>query len=248
MLPVAFEEGFGFEKFADYALNTMPLLGIYKGNVFLDAKGGTFQDFMDGSLAICPGQRATMSDWQNHLNTIWPEVRLRRFLEMRGADNGPQEMIKALPAFWAGILYDKTSLDAAYEMVRDWSNQDRDYLRVMAPQHGMQTPFMGTTLQDVAKNCLTLAEEGLRRRGVLNEAGQDERVYLQPLHEIAQSGRNWAQRLEYRFRKVWKGDISRLFNEMNYESEPSVLKSAPVVKRRKQAAPDQKPKRQRGRG
>lgn len=102
MLPVAFEEGFGFEKFAEYAMSTMPMLGLYKGNVFMDAKGGKFEDFMEGKLSVCPGQKATISDWQNHLNTIWPEVRLRRFLEMRGTDNGPQEMIKALPAFWVG--------------------------------------------------------------------------------------------------------------------------------------------------
>lgn len=227
MLPIAFEDDFGFEKFTDYALNTMPLLGIYKGNVFHDAKGATFGDFMEGNLSICPGQRATISDWQNHLNTIWPEVRLRRFLEMRGADNGPQEMIKALPAFWVGLLYDKTSLDAAYDMVRDWTDQDRDYLRVMTPQHGMQTKFLGTTVQDIAQNCLAMASEGLRRRAVPDDNGNDERQYLQPLHEIASSGRNWAQRLERRFRKVWKGDIRQLFNEMSYAAEPTVLKPEP---------------------
>lgn len=234
MLPVAFEEDFGFEKFADYALKTMPMLGIYKGNVFIDAKGGKFEDFMEGNLGICPGQKATISDWQNHLNTIWPEVRLRRFLEMRGTDNGPQEMIKALPAFWVGLLYDKQSLNAAYDMVKDWTNQDRDYLRVMTPQHGLQTPFMNTTVQEMAKNCLALSEAGLKRRGIQNENGQDERIYLEPLHEIATSGRNWAMRLEERFRKEWKGDINHLFREMSYEANPSVLRApAPVQAQKK---------------
>lgn len=237
MLPVAFEDGFGFEKFADYALNTMPMLGIYKGNVFMDAKGGMFQDFMDGNLGIVPGQKATISDWQNHLNTIWPEVRLRRFLEMRGTDNGPQEMIKALPAFWVGLLYDKQSLDAAYDMVKDWTNQDRDYLRIMTPSHGLQTPFMGTTVQDIAKNCLALAEEGLKRRGVKNEAGQDERIYLEPLNEIADTGRNWAQRLEERFKTVWKGDISHVFTEMSYAANPSVLRAPALAQKAQAAAP-----------
>jgi len=229
MLPIAFDEGFGFEMFTDYALNTMPLLGIYKDNVFMDAKGAKFQEFMDAKLEICPGQSATISDWQNHLNTIWPEVRLRRFLEMRGTDNGPAEMIKALPSFWVGLLYDKQSLDQAYEMVKNWTPQDRDYLRVMTPNTGLQTPFNGTTVQEIAKQCLALSDEGLRRRGVKNAKGQDERIYLEPLKEIVQSGRNWAIRLEERFNGAWKGDIKRVFNEMSYAAEPSVLKDAPAV-------------------
>lgn len=231
MLPAAFEEGFGFEKFADYAMHTMPMLGIYKGNVFMDAKGAPFQDFIDGKLDICPGQKATLADWQNHLNTIWPEVRVRRFLEMRGTDNGPQEMIKALPAFWVGLLYDKQSLDAAYDMVKDWSNEDRDYLRIMTPQHGLQTPFMNgtTTVQEIAKNCLALADAGLKRRAVLNAAGQDESIYLEPLKEIATSGRNWAMRLTDMYNGPWKGDLKKLFMAMNYEFEPSVLKSESEV-------------------
>jgi glutamate--cysteine ligase len=226
MLPVAFEDGFGFEKFADYALKTMPMLGIYKGSVFIDAKGAPFQSFMDGQLPICPGQKATLADWQNHLNTIWPEVRVRRFLEMRGTDVGPQEMIKALPAFWVGLLYDKQALNDAYEMVKDWSNEDRDYLRIMTPMHGLQTPFMNgtTTVQEIAKNCLALAEQGLKRRAVLDAQGRDESIYLEPLKEIATSGRNWAQRLVEQYNGPWKGDLKNLYTLMNYENEPSVLK------------------------
>jgi glutamate--cysteine ligase len=228
MLPIAFDKDFGFEKFADYAMNAVPMLGIYKGNTFLDAHGAKFQDFMEGKLEICPGQVATLTDWSNHLNTIWPEVRLRRFLEMRGADNGPAEMIKALPAFWVGILYDDQSLDAAYEMIRDWTLEEREYLRLMTPQKGLQTPFMnGTTnVQEIAKNCLKLAEEGLKRRNIKDAAGNDESVYLAPLHEIANSGKNWAQRLLEKYHGEWKGDINKLFAEMSYENEPSVLKSA----------------------
>jgi glutamate--cysteine ligase len=226
MLPVAFEKGFGFEKFVDYALNEMPLMGIYKDNVFIDARGGKFGDFMEGKLEVYPGHKATLADWENHLNTIWPEVRLRRFLEMRGADNGPAEMIKALPAFWAGILYDKTSLDAAYELVRRWTNEDREYLRAMTPLKGLQTPFMNgaTTVKKLAKQCIELAEAGLRRRAIVDADGNDESIYLAPLHEIADSGMNWAQRLLARYHDDWNGDINRLFAEQNYESETSVLK------------------------
>ena len=234
MLPVAFEDGFGFEKFADYAMRDMPMLGLYKGNVFMDAKGGKFEDFMDGKLGVAPGQQATISDWQNHLNTIWPEVRLRKFLEMRGTDNGPQEMIKALPAFWVGMLYDKQSLNAAYDMVKDWTENDRELLRVLTPQTGLQTKFMGTTVQEIAKNCLALSEEGLKRRNVRNELGQTEGVYLEPLHEIADTGRNWAVRLEERFNTVWGGNINRLFEEMSYEANPSVLRApAPAQAQKK---------------
>jgi glutamate--cysteine ligase len=226
MLPVAFEEGFGFEKFVDYALNEMPMMGLYKDGVFIDAKGGMFSDFMEGKLAASPGQKATFADWENHLNTIWPEVRLRRFLEMRGADNGPAEMIKALPAFWVGLLYDKQSLDTAYEMIRDWTEEDRDYLRAQTPITGLQTPFMGTTVQDIAKNCLALSEAGLKRRDIRDEHGNDESVYLAPLHEIAESGMNLAQRLLEKFHNAWGGDIKPLFKEQSYENEPSILKRA----------------------
>ncbi len=223
MLPVAFEEGFGFEMFVDYALERMPMMGVYKGSVFLDAKGANFKSFMEGRLEACPGQVATLDDWQNHLNTIWSEVRLRRFLEMRGADNGPAEMIKAQAALWTGLLYDSAALDAAYEMVRDWTPQDRDYLRLMVPVHGLQTKFLGTTVQEFAKNALALAETGLKTRRQVDNRGNDESGYLAPMHEIAASGLNWAQRLEHRFRHEWHGDINKVFETMDYARSPSVL-------------------------
>lgn len=224
MLPIAFEEDFGFEKFVDYAMNDMPLFGIYKDGLFVDAKGAKFTDFMEGKLEVAPGQKATIADWENHLNTIWPEVRLRRFLEMRGTDNGPAEMIKALPAFWVGLLYDKESLDAAYEMVRDWTNEDRDHLRAVTPRDGLQTEFLGTTVQELARNCLAIAEAGLKRRAIKDADGNDESVYLKPLHEIANSGQSLAQRLVERYHGEWKGDIRHLFNEQSYANEPTVLK------------------------
>lgn len=228
MLPIAFDEGFGYEMFVDYALEKMPLMGIYKGSTFLDAKGQSFQRFIDGKLDICPGQHATLSDWQNHLNTIWSEVRLRRFLEMRGADNGPAEMIKALPALWVGLLYDQQALDDAYAMIENWSNEDRGYLRAVVPKHGLQTPFMTATVQDVAKNMLAIAQAGLHRRGVLDAKGNDESLYLEPLHEIAHSGLNFSQRLRQRLHGEWRGDIRHVFNAMSYANAPSVLSSQPL--------------------
>jgi len=222
MLPVAFEKGFGFEKFVDYAMS-MPLLGVYDGDVFVDTKGATFADFMAGKLDAFPGRKPTISDWVNHLNTIWPEVRLRGFLEMRGADNGPPEMIKALPAFWVGLLYDKRALNAAYEMVSDWTNEDREYLRSEAPRTGLQTPFLGTTLQELAKNFLALSEAGLKRRNIRDDKGHDESVYLAPLHEIAESGRTWSTRLLEKYEGEWQGNIDKIFDEMDYAKSPSVL-------------------------
>jgi glutamate--cysteine ligase len=229
MLPVAFDEGFGYEMFVDWAMRDMPLMCIYKGNTFLDAHGAPFQDYIDGKLDIAPGQKATLPDWQNHLNTIWSEVRLRRFLEMRGADNGPSEMIKALPALWVGLLYDQQALNDAYEMVRHWTHEDREYLRDQTPKTGLQTPFLGTTVQDIAKNMLSLSEAGLRRRGVLDAKGNDESLYLEPLHEIAHSGLNWSQRLRQRLNGEWNGDLRRVFDAMSYANAPSVLAAAPAA-------------------
>ncbi len=226
MLPIAFDEGFGFEMFVDYALKEMPLMGIYKGCAFLDAGGRPFHEFIDGKLAAAPGQKATLADWQNHLNTIWSEVRLRRFLEMRGADNGPVEMIKALPAFWAGLLYDPQALDDAYEMIRDWTEGQRDYLRAQTPVTGLYTPFMGTTVQDIAKNALALSQAGLQRRGLLDAKGNDESIYLEPLHAIADSGVNWAEHLRRRLQGEWNGDLTKVFKAMNYANAPSLLRDS----------------------
>ena len=228
--PFVFEKDFGFEKFVDYAMS-LPLLGVYTDGVFMDVKkkGMTFGDFMEKGL---DGRKATMADWKNHLNTIWPEVRLRNFMEMRGADNGSAEMIKALPAFWVGLLYDKEALNAAYEMVCDWTDEDREYLRTETPRTGLQTPFMGGTVQDIAKNCLALSEAGLKRRNIKDANGNDESVYLAPMHEIADSGKNCAVRLLEKFYGKWKGDVDKVYEEMDYTKSPSVLKPPqPAVSR-----------------
>ncbi len=252
MLPEAFEDGFGFKKFAEYAIK-QPLVGIYHGDEFVHVgKGETFETFMKGELADFPGKKPTLDDWANHLNTIWPEVRVRHCLEMRGADCGPEEMLKALPAFWTGILYDKQSLDKAYDMVRDWTAEDREYLRAATPKDGLQTSFMGTTVQELAKNCLALSHEGLKRRGIQDKAGRDESAYLAPLFEIAESGRNLAVRLLENFETRWKKSLAPLFNECSYGTAKSVLErpqepeqnvliaandSAPPVLRAKKAGP-----------
>ena len=225
MLPIAFEKGFGFEKFADYALNEMPLMGIYQDDCFVQVGQDTFSQFMQGKLDICPGRKATLNDWSDHLNCIWSEVRLRQFLEMRGADTGPAEMVKALPALWAGVLYDDQALDQAYELIKGWTNEDREYLRVMVPVTGLQTEFQGTTVQQVAKQVLALADKGLANRNIKDRHGRNETQYLEPLHEIAESGKNWAMRLAERYDTSWKRDISKVFHDMSYRNSPSVIQT-----------------------
>ena len=223
MLPVAFDDDFGFEKYTEFALKDIPLLGVYRGGEFKGADDALFSEFMEGKLKACPGDKATMSDWVDHLNCIWPEVRLRQFLEMRGADCGPAEMIKALPALWVGLLYDDTALDQAYEMVKDWTEEDRDYLRTMTPLKALDTPFMGTKVKEIAQNCLALSEQGLKNRAIQNKSGVDESVYLAPLHEIAGSGRTLAQRLLDKYDNEWKGDLKHLFNQYSFRANSSVL-------------------------
>lgn len=229
MLPVAFEEGFGFERYTDFVLEKMPMIGFYEGHTFKNARLGKFADFMEAKLEACEGRQATLGDWSDLLNTVWPDTRPRKFLEMRSADVGPAEMITALGAFWKGLLYDDVALDAVLDLTKDWTNAERDYLRAAAPREGMQTAFRGGTMQDICKKLLEISEAGLKRQHVLDAKGRDESVYLEPLREIVASGLNWAQRLMQRYEGAWKGDLRHLFTEMDYAASPSVLSPAPAI-------------------
>ena len=140
MLPFAFEQGFGFEQYVDYALD-VPMYFVHRGEDYLDASGKSFRNFLDGKLDILPGEKPTLSDFEDHLSTIFPEVRLKQFLEMRGSDTGPWNQLCAMPAFWVGILYDQAALDAAWDFVKDWSEEERDQLRRDVPKYGLQTKF-----------------------------------------------------------------------------------------------------------
>lgn len=238
MLPVAFEKDFGFEKYTDYVLQKMPMLGFYEGDTFKPAQLSKFTDFIDAKLEVCGNRAATLSDWSDLLNTVWPDTRPRKLLEMRSADVGPQEMVNALAAFWTGLLYDETSLRDTLRYTKDWSNQDREYLRAMAPETGLQTTFRNTNLGDISKELLKISEAGLQRRNQLDATGQSEAKYLEPLKEIVESGRNWSQRLLERYHGPWKGNISHLFNEMDYAKSPSVLTApAPAPVNRKTFLP-----------
>lgn len=215
MLPFAFEEGFGFERYVDYALD-VPMYFVKRGNDYLDVSGSSFRDLLAGRHPTLPGETATLSDWVNHLSTIFPEVRLKRFLEMRGADTGPRSSLCALPALWTGLLYDGQSLDAAWDLVKGWSDQERQAMRDDVPRHGLKTVIAGRTLRDVGRDVLEIAAAGLQRRARLNDAGQDERSFLAPLHTVIESGRSPAELLLEQYHGAWKGSIEPVFQELAY--------------------------------
>jgi glutamate--cysteine ligase len=210
MLPFAFEDGMGFERYVDYALD-VPMYFVYRDDHYIDVAGASFRDFLAGRLEALPGAKPTLDDWTDHLTTLFPDVRLKRFLEMRGADSGPFTHLLALPALWAGLLYDRTALDGAASLVASWTAEERQAMRDAVPRLGLRTPFRGRTLREIAREVLALSEGGLLRRARLNKKGQDETRALLPLMEIVELGRTEADRLLAAYEGPWGGDIDRLF-------------------------------------
>ena len=213
MLPFVFDAGFGYERYVDYMLD-VPMYFVFRDGRYIDAAGQSFRDFMAGKLPALPGERPRLSDWTDHLSTAFPEVRLKSFLEMRGADGGPWNKICALPALWVGLLYDQTALDAAWDLVKDWDMEGREALRNAVPRLGLDAPLPGGgTLKDVAAEVLAIARAGLNARARLNASGDNETGYLAPLDEIVASGKVPAQILLDKFHGEWRGDISRVYEE-----------------------------------
>ena len=212
MLPFVFEQGFGFEHYIDYALN-VPMYFVYRNGVYLDASGKSFKDFMDGKLDILPGEKPSLADFDDHLSTIFPEVRLKTFLEMRGADTGPWNELCALSAFWVGLLYDQSALDTAWDFVKDWTDAERESLRNRVPKMGLQTPFRDKTLQDLAKIVLMISREGLKARARINAHGESESVFLQELDNFAKTGQSNADRLLGLYHGAWNGDIMKAYED-----------------------------------
>jgi glutamate--cysteine ligase len=215
MLPFAFEPGMGFERYVDYALD-VPMYFVKRGDRYIDVAGLSFRDLMQGRLAALPGERATISDWANHISTIFPEVRLKRYLEMRGADGGPWRRLPALPAYWAGILYNDSSLDAAWELVKDWTAAQRQKLRDDVPKLGFAATIAGRTVLQLATATLALAEQGLARRHLLDANGQDESRYLRPIQEFVARGITPAEELLQKFHGEWQGSVDPVFREYAY--------------------------------
>jgi len=216
MLPFVFEGGFGYERYVDYALD-VPMYFVYRDGRYIDAAGQSFRDFMRGELPALPGERPLLSDWVDHLSTAFPEVRLKSFLEMRGADGGPWSRICALPALWVGLLYDQTALDGAWDEVKHWSLEERQRLRDEVPKLGLkaQTPA-GESLRDLGARVLAIAESGLNARARFNAAGDSESGFLDPLREIVARGSTPAERLLERYNGEWQGDVSRVYEEQSF--------------------------------
>ena len=216
MLPFVFEDGFGYERYADYALD-VPMYFVYRDGKYIDAAGLSFRDFLKGELSVLPGEKPTLDDWNDHLSTAFPEVRLKTFLEMRGADGGPWSRICALPALWVGLLYDGTALDAAWDVVKHWSLDERQALRDAVPKLALDAPIPGGgKLKDIAGEVLDIAHAGLAARKREDAGGSNETGFLDPLREIVRSGKVPAQLLLDKYNGAWGGDVSKVYSELSF--------------------------------
>jgi glutamate--cysteine ligase len=215
MLPFVFEDGMGFERYVDYMLD-VPMYFVYRDGKYIDASGQSFRDFMDGRLPALPGERPTLGDWSDHLTTAFPEVRLKKYLEMRGADGGPWRRLCALPAFWVGLLYDQGALDAAWDLAKDWTIEERERLRTDVPRLGLAAQVRGTSVRDLAREVLALSAQGLRNRNRINDSGRDESIFLDTLQAIAESGRTPAEDMLDAYHGRWQGSVDPLFKEYAY--------------------------------
>ena len=217
MLPFVFEDGFGFEAWVDYALD-VPMYFVYRDGKYLNALGQSFRDFLKGQLPALPGQIPTLGDWADHLTTIFPEARVKQFIEMRGADGGPWRRLCALPAFWVGLCYDQTTLDAAWDLVKDWDAETRENLRVAASQNGLNASVDGIELLALSKEVVALAHQGLESRARKGANGllANETHFLNALHDTLASGKSPADELIELYNTEWQQDVSPIFNAMSY--------------------------------
>ena len=215
MLDFVFRDGFNFETYARYALD-VPMYFVKRDGVYIDVAGRSFRDFMEGKLPELPGERPTLKDWGDHMTTLFPEVRLKKYLEMRGADSGPWSRLCALPALWMGILYDSAALAAAWDLCKDWDVDDHERLRADVTRLGLKAQVGGRSVRDVAVDMVAIAKEGLKRRGRLSGGLVDETGYLAELEHIADTGVTPAERLLELYATRWNGDASRAFEDFAY--------------------------------
>ena len=217
MLPFVFEDGMGFERYAQYALD-VPMYFVYRDGKYIDALGMSFRDFMKGELPALPGEIPSESDWADHLTTCFPEVRIKKFMEMRGADGGPWRRLCALPAFWVGLLYDQTSLDAAWDVCKAWNVETREAFRVAASTDGMTAEVDGKRMMDLARECIGISKAGLLARGKQGNGGlvPDETHFLNALEEVVETGSSPACEMVRKYRNEWGGDLSKIYEEYSY--------------------------------
>lgn len=214
-LHFAFEDGMGFERYVDWMLD-VPMYFVYRDDKYIDVAGQSFRDFLEGKLPGLPGERPSLGDWADHLTTAFPDVRLKKFLEMRGADGGPWRRLCALPALWTGLLYDSLALDGAWELVRHWTEADREGLRRDVPRLALNAQVAGRSVREVAADVLALASAGLKRRNRVNDSGRDESIYLDPLETIVRTGRTSAEDMLKAFDGRWQGSVDPIFREYAY--------------------------------
>ena len=217
MLPWVFEDGMGFERWADWVLD-VPMYFVYRDGKYIDALGQSFRDFLKGELPALPGEMPTLSDWADHLTTVFPEARIKQFIEMRGADGGPWRRLCALPAFWVGLTYDQEALDAAWDLVKDWDADTREALRVAASVDGLQAKVGNISMHDIAREAVAISETGLRNRAKPGAGGMlaDETHFLNALKETVETGKTPADELLDRYNGDWNGDLTRIYGEHSY--------------------------------
>ncbi len=215
MLPFVFDDGFGFEQYVDYILD-VPMYFVYRDGKYINAAGHSFRDFMAGKLEVLPGDRPTIKDFEDHLSTAFPEVRLKQFLEMRGADGGSWDRLCALPAFWVGLLYDQNSLDVAWDMVKDWTVEEMEQLRIDVPEFALAATLRNQTVQEISLAALELSHHGLNNRNNLDKVGMNETHFLKPLFRIAESGLTPAEELLAAYEGRWGGNVDNVFSEYAY--------------------------------
>lgn len=216
-LPFVFEDGFGFERYVDYALD-VPMYFVYRDGKYIDALGQSFRDFMKGQLPALPGETPTLSDWADHLTTIFPEARLKQFIEMRGADGGPWRRLCALPAMWVGLTYDQTALDAAWDLAKGWDAETREEMRVAASVDGLQAKVNGVSMHDLAREVLAISEAGLKSRSMPGAGGliPDETHFLNALKDSVDSGKVPADELLDRYNGDWDHDLTKIYDDYAY--------------------------------
>ncbi|MFG6529936.1 MULTISPECIES: glutamate--cysteine ligase [unclassified Sulfitobacter] len=217
MIPFVFDESFGFEAWVQYALD-VPMYFVYRDGKYIDALGQSFRDFLKGELPALPGEKPTLSDWADHLTTLFPEARVKKFIEMRGADGGPWRRLCALPAFWVGLMYDQSALDGAWDLVKGWDAETREELRIAASTHGLQAEVGGLKMHDLAREAVALSEAGLKARARPGAGGlvPDETHFLNALRDSIETGRVPADDLLADYHGPWNGDLSRIYAEYSY--------------------------------
>ncbi|WP_417206271.1 glutamate--cysteine ligase [Antarctobacter sp.] len=217
MLPFVFEDGFGFERWVDYALD-VPMYFVYRDGVYVDALGMSFRDFMEGELPALPGETPTLSDWADHLTTAFPDARMKKYIEMRGADGGPWRRLCALPAFWVGLMYDQSALDAVWDLAKGWDADTREALRLAATRDGLQAQVGKINMHDLAREVLTICEAGLVARARPGAGGlvPDETHFLNALKESVDSGKVPSDELLEHYHGDWNGDLTKIYAQYSY--------------------------------